>query len=79
MTQAPMMSRFARALFVLALIPLVTTCRGDRFLGLIGPPAEVAVQAGNLDQSYLHRWADELGVAATLAAILAGKITPKQT
>ena len=49
----------------------------DRQLG--DAAGVVAVQAGNLDQSYLHRWADELGVAATLAAILAGKITPKQT
>jgi hypothetical protein len=38
-----------------------------------------AVQAGNLDLSYLRRLASDIGVTSKLADILGGKIGPKIT
>jgi hypothetical protein len=39
----------------------------------------VHVQRGNLDEAYLRRWANEIGVAAELEDALSGKFKPKQT
>jgi len=39
----------------------------------------VAVQAERLDQTYLRRWAAEIGVADTLEDALAGRFKSKQT
>jgi hypothetical protein len=39
----------------------------------------VAVQMGALDESYLRKWAIELGVAQTLEDALGGRIRPKTT
>ena len=39
----------------------------------------VQVQRGNLDESYLRRWAAELGTTAHLEAALSGSIRPKET
>lgn len=39
----------------------------------------VAVQQGLLDEGYLQTWANELGVAQKLDAVLSGKIQTKQT
>ena len=46
----------------------------------LGDAAGVAsVQRGNLDLTYLRRWARELEVAECLEDVLAGKIPPKTT
>lgn len=39
----------------------------------------IAVQDENLDQDYLHRWAQELQVEETLGKLLRGEIRPKST
>jgi hypothetical protein len=39
----------------------------------------VNVQRGNLDETYLRRWAKEIGVAAELEEALSGKFKPKPT
>jgi len=39
----------------------------------------VAIQGEALDQSYLLRWSETLGVAAMLQRVLSGEIKPKQT
>jgi hypothetical protein len=39
----------------------------------------VAVQSDALDNDYLRRWADELGVRLTLDKVLSGEIRPKAT
>ncbi len=39
----------------------------------------IAVQRAKLDLAYLHHWADQLQVAATLDDLLAGRIRPKDT
>ena len=39
----------------------------------------VQVQDGELDKSYLRRWASELRVSAELEAALSGRLKPKQT
>lgn len=49
----------------------------DRQLG--DAAGVVAVQADALDKNYLHQWARELKVFSELAALLSGKIRPKQT
>jgi hypothetical protein len=49
----------------------------DRQLG--DAAGVIAVQAGALDNGYLHRWARELQVTGQLADLLSGKIRPKQT
>ena len=38
-----------------------------------------AVQRGRLDETYLRRWAMELGVSASLEDVLSGRIAPKTT
>jgi hypothetical protein len=46
----------------------------------LGDAAGIAVvQKGNLDLTYLRRWATELGVTSTLEDVLGGKIKPKET
>jgi hypothetical protein len=49
----------------------------DRQLGDVA--GVVAVQKGKLDETYLRRWAAELGVATTLEAALSGLMRPKHT
>jgi hypothetical protein len=39
----------------------------------------VRVQRGKLDEGYLKKWAEYLGVLPTLSELLAGRILPKQT
>jgi hypothetical protein len=39
----------------------------------------VSVQRGSLDESYLRRWAAELGVTTVLEDLLTGRIRPKST
>lgn len=38
-----------------------------------------AVQQGRLDEAYLHRWGDELGIADLVADALRGRLRLKQT
>jgi hypothetical protein len=49
----------------------------DRQLGDVA--GVVHVQRGKLDESYLRRWAAELGVSAELESALSGALRPKQT
>lgn len=49
----------------------------DRQLGDVA--GVVAVQRGNLDESYLRHWANELGVTAELNKALSGALRPKHT
>jgi hypothetical protein len=49
----------------------------DRQLG--DAAGVVAIQEPSLDQSYMRRWAAEIGVADVLEDLLAGRIKPKTT
>lgn len=49
----------------------------DRQLGDVA--GVVQVQRGRLDESYLRRWAQELGVSRELEAALSGALKPKRT
>jgi hypothetical protein len=49
----------------------------DRQMGDVA--GVVQVQRGNLDESYLSRWAADLGVSGELDAVLSGSIRPKLT
>jgi hypothetical protein len=49
----------------------------DRQLG--DAAGVVAVQAEKLDQAYLSKWAEHLGVSAELKRLLTGEIKPKHT
>jgi hypothetical protein len=49
----------------------------DRQLGDVA--GVVAVQRGKLDEAYLHKWAETLGVQVQLAQALAGELRPKHT
>jgi hypothetical protein len=49
----------------------------DRQLGDVA--GVVAVQGDVLDRAYLHRWATELNVKATLDGALAGRLGPKSS
>jgi hypothetical protein len=39
----------------------------------------VSVQRGRLDEAYLRKWADELGVTGVLEDVLSSRIKPKST
>jgi len=49
----------------------------DRHVSDVAGVAQV--QRGKLDESYLRRWANELGVSGELEAALSGALRPKQT